>query len=262
MIHKFKIVIFGLVIVLTSCQKVIDIDLKSNDPEIMIEGIVTDDPTIPQTVKITKSVNFSADNVFPTVSGANVVMSDNVGNNVTLTEISPGVYQTTILAGVQGRTYFLSVQVDGKTYTSLSTMPLKVNLDTVKVESGFGLSGSNIVTPNFTDPVGKGNYYRFKLWNNQKVSTGIFLADDQISDGGEINSSLFDQSLEFKTGDTAIVTMMCIDKPVHLYFYSLNQSGSGPDASATPANPVTNIEGATLGYFSAQTTQTKKTVVQ
>ncbi|HEY1040710.1 MAG TPA: DUF4249 domain-containing protein [Bacteroidia bacterium] len=261
MINKIRIATISLAIIFTSCQKVIDIDLNSKDPEVMIEGVITDDTTQPQTVKITKSVNFSQDNVFPAVSGANVTISDNAGNNVTLSETSPGVYQTTSLPGVSGRTYYLTVHTEGKTYTSFSTMPLKVNLDTIKIEAGFGPTGSKIVTPDFIDPVGKGNYYRFKLWQNKEISSGIFLSDDQISDGGQNNSALFDQDLEFETGDTATVTMMCIDKPVHLYFYSLNQNGNGPDASATPANPVTNIIGATLGYFSAQTTQTKKVIV-
>lgn len=61
--------------------------------------------------------------------------------------------------------------------------------------------------------------------------------------------------------DTVNVMMMCIDKSVDLYFYSLSQNGGGPNASATPANPVTNIEGAVLGYFSAHTLQIKKVVI-
>jgi len=261
--NKINLIIIGIGAFLSSCQKVINIDLKSKDPVVMIEAIVTDDPTVPQTVKITKTVNFSESNVFPEVSGANVSISDNAGNNVTLSETSSGVYQTTSLAGIPGRTYYLTINAEGKTYTSVSTMPVKVNLDTVLVTQGGGPgpSDSKMVAAVYTDPTGKGNYYRFKLKKNSKESTSISLADDQIMDGGVNNNSFFDQSLEFKTGDTAVVTMMCIDKPVHLYFYSLNQNGNGPDASATPANPVTNIQGATLGYFSAQTTQTKKTII-
>ncbi len=259
-----KIAIISLAILVCSCQKVINIDLKNNEPTLVIEGVVTDDNSIPQTVKITKSVNFSEDNSFPAVTGAAVTISDNAGNNATLNETSPGIYQTTSIAGVSGRTYYLNVSIDGKTYSSTSSMPTKVNLDTVLIGESFGPGppGGKAATPKFTDPSGRGNNYRFKLSKNRILSKSLFLLDDQVLDGGPNNRSLSDQELEFKTGDTAIVTMMCIDKSVQLYFYSLSQNGNGPDASATPANPVTNINGTKLGYFSAQTTQTKKTVVK
>jgi hypothetical protein len=254
-----KLIIIGLITVLSSCQKVIDIDIKNKAATVTIEGVVTDDSSIPQTVKITKSVNFSEENSFPTVSGAMVTISDNAGNTATLNETSPGIYQTTSIMGVQGRTYYLNINADGKTYSSVSTMPTKVNLDTVSIGESFGpgAPGGKAATPVYKDPSGKGNYYRFKLSKSGKEAKSLFLLDDQILDGGVNNRSLVDQDLEFKTGDTAIVTMMCIDKSVQLYFYSLSQNGNGPDGSATPANPVTNIVGATLGYFSAQTVQTK-----
>lgn len=259
-----KIAIFGASVMFFACQKVINIDLKDNEPIVVIEGIVTDDPSIPSTVKITKSVNFSEANQFPAVSGASVTISDNAGNLVTLNETSPGIYQNSTLTGVQGRTYYLNIKADGKTYASISTMPSKVNLDTVIVGEriGPGPPGGKAATPIYKDPSGKGNNYRFKLNKNNIASKSIFLLDDQIIDGGMNNRSLSDQELEFKTGDTATVTMMCIDRSVQLYFFSLSQNGNGPDASATPANPVTNITGAKLGYFSAHTLQVKKTLVK
>jgi hypothetical protein len=263
---KYKFLILGLSILFGSCQKVINIDLKNKDATIVIEGTVTDSPTIPHTVKITKSVNFSADNVFPAVSGANVTISDNAGNTVTLNETSPGIYQNSTLVGTQGRTYYLNVIAEGKTYSAASTIPTKVNLDTVLVDVGLsppgaGNGNSKSAIPVFTDPYGKGNNYKFFLKKNNILSKQLFITDDQIVDGGINNRPLSDSDFEYKTNDTITVTMMCLDKAVYLYFYSLSQSGSGPDASATPANPVTNINGAILGYFSAHTIQTKKVIV-
>lgn len=42
----------------------------------------------------------------------------------------------------------------------------------------------------------------------------------------------------------------------------MNVGASGSDILATPANPVNNISGGALGYFSAHTTQIKKTIVK
>lgn len=49
--------------------------------------------------------------------------------------------------------------------------------------------------------------------------------------------------------------MQCVDKAVNLYFVSMSQTNG---ESATPANPVSNIAGGALGYFSAYTKQIKK----
>ncbi|MGZ4155783.1 MAG: DUF4249 domain-containing protein [Bacteroidia bacterium] len=250
-----------------SCQKVIQIDLNSKDPQIVIEAEVTDDTLTPQTVKITKSVNLSESNTFPTVSGASVSISDDAGNSVILNETSPGVYQNSTLHGYSGRTYYLTIVAEGKTYTSVCTMPAKVPLDSILVtEEGTGRfgpgGGIKNVTPIFQDPIGRGNYYRFKLLNNDTVSKSLFLFDDEVVDGGINNRSLNSNDIKIRTNDTVKIKMMCITKAVHLYFYSMSQNGSGPAASATPADPVTNIEGATLGYFSAHTVQVKQVIIQ
>ncbi len=248
-----------------SCQKVINIDLNSQDPKIVIEGIVTDDTLTPQIIRITQTVNFSATNSFPPVTGAVVTLKDNAGDSILLTEATPGYYQTYGLHGIPGRTYFLSVTTGGKTYTAQSTMPVKVPLDSLKIEDfGFGPGTSKSITPVFRDPVGRGNYYRFRLYDNAIVSTSLYLFDDMAVDGAINNQPLFsnDKDMKFAIGDTATVVMMCIDKPVYNYFFSLSQNSSGPNESASPANPATNISGATLGYFTAQTVGTQKVVIR
>ena len=243
---------------LSSCTKVINVDLNSKDPAIVIEAVVTDDTSVPQTVKITKSANFSESNNFPAVSNAIVTISDDAGNNVTLAETKSGVYQTTKLAGMQGRTYNLKIVAEGKTYTSTCKMPVKVPLDSVKfANTPFGgQDGNKSITPVFMDPVGKGNYYRFELQKRDSISKTIFLINDEIVDGAVNNRPIFERDLTLHPGDFITLKMECITKEVNLYFYSMDQSSGGPNSSASPANPVTNIQGAVLGYFSAHTVQT------
>ena len=77
-----------------SCQKVIDIDLNSAAPQIVIEGSISDQPG-PYTVKITKTVNFSETNIFPAVSGAAVTVSDDAGNSETLQKLLQEFIQAT-----------------------------------------------------------------------------------------------------------------------------------------------------------------------
>jgi hypothetical protein len=240
----------------TSCEKVIDIDLNDSESKVVIEGIVTDEPG-PYTVKITKSINFDQSNTFPGVTNSEVIINDDLGNVDTLVESSPGIYQTTNLVGKPGHTYYLNIKnSDGKKFSSSCYMPLKVNLDSVRVDSiNFGGSYSITLYPQFLDPIGIRNYYRFKLKKNDEAINSIYLQDDQFSDGLVMLQPLIDPEADIKYGDLVTVEMLCIDKPINLYWFSLDLNVS--EQSATPANPVSNINGGALGYFSAQTRQVR-----
>ena len=55
--------------------------------------------------------------------------------------------------------------------------------------------------------------------------------------------------------------MECIDRPIYKYWYSLDRSATGGSGQATPSNPVTNLQGGALGYFSAHTLQSRTMIV-
>ena len=63
---------------LVSCEKVIDVDLSSVEPQIVIDGTITDQPG-PYTVKISKTGDYFNPGAFPAVTGASVTISDNRG---------------------------------------------------------------------------------------------------------------------------------------------------------------------------------------
>src|ERR1700722_202110 len=128
--HKWYLLIIGLVILGTSCQKVIAINLNSASPAIVIVGNINDQPG-PYTVTLSQTINFSSPNTFPAISGAFVSISDNTGIIDTLKEVSPGTYLTKKTIGAVGRTYNLTVIANGQTYTATSTMPQVVAFDTL-----------------------------------------------------------------------------------------------------------------------------------
>ena len=112
--YKWYMVFIGIVTVLASCQKVINIDLNSVSPTIVIVGNLNDQPG-PYTVTLNQTVNFSQPNTFPTVDGAFVTIADNAGTIDTLFETTTlGTYHTKKIMGVPGRTYTLSVTSNGK----------------------------------------------------------------------------------------------------------------------------------------------------
>lgn len=258
--YKYSI-LFSLFIFLfltISCEKVIDIKLNEAESKYMIESEL-DDSNKPYYVKISQTISFSSSNDFPKISGALVIISDQAGSADTLKETSQGRYEGNKLLRKQGVTYRLSVKVRDKEFTATSTMPTKVNLDSLSVnELVFFGSKSKVVVPKYRDPLGKGNNYRFVQYINSVRSKAIFVQNDQQNDGGVNSVPLRGGDEEKKADDWVEVEMQCIDSQVYLYFFSLDQlSGGGPNSSATPTNPTTNISGGALGYFSAYTSQTK-----
>ncbi len=266
-----KALLFILVLVsFVSCQKVIELDLKDAETFVVIEGEVNAGDSV-HTVLLSKSKNFSTDNIFETISGATIELSDNIGNVEVLNEVSQGRYETANFKAFEGGTYNLKVTYDGKTYTSSSTIPNKVELNSVSfIPDGFSSDGGLIAIPKRFDPADEKNSYRFDVAvkrNKDENNLGwvrdsaILIQNDDFANGVETNQPIFGDLGAYYVGDSCRFTMMCIDENIYKYFYSLTLNG--PGGAATPANPVSNIEGEyVLGYFSAQTKQTLTFVVK
>src|SRR5262249_29623754 len=135
--HSNKILFAFLISTITSCTKVINIKVRDTDVKYVIEGVITDQAGDCK-VYLTRSRNFNEDNDFEKVSGASVKISDN-GNDVVLTESSPGLYQTSTISGTPGHVYNLTVELNGSVFTSSCKMPQPVDMDSVYISKGpFG----------------------------------------------------------------------------------------------------------------------------
>jgi len=258
-------IIPGLLIIAAcwSCQEVIHVDLNSALPKLIIDGSVSDQPG-PYQVFLSQTVSYGRNNVFPPVSGAEVVITDNARNSDTLVEVNPGTYQTNRLQGLSGRTYMLTVKNNHAVYTAISTMPSPVSIDTVVVKSRSS-TRKKMLSVIFFDPKGITNYYRVleKLINSKppflripQPVLGTFMTDG-VLDGTRIDLLTFNQP-SFYQFDAVLVSLQCIDKNVYDYFMSADQSGN---ISTTVSNPVTNISNGALGYFSAYAVRYKKVAI-
>ncbi|MFZ1976751.1 MAG: DUF4249 domain-containing protein [Bacteroidota bacterium] len=259
----FSILLFAACsAVFFSCQKVIQVDLNSSAPVIVIEGIITDQPG-PYRVTLSQTVEYDQPNVFPPVSGAAVTLSDNLGNSELLTETSSGTYTSSHMQGVPGRTYTLAVLSNGTTYTAASTMPPPVTIDSLTEGNlSFGPNNTKDIEVHFRDPTGIQNYYRFVEIKNGVPQKFIFLVSDRLQDGYEITSTLFANTDTLRTGDSVSVQLQCIDENVYNYFRTLVQVLNNSSLATSPANPPSNFNGGALGYFSAYAVRSKLIIIR
>jgi len=246
-----------------ACKKTVKVDLNNAPSRIVIEGEITNQPG-PYQVKITRTVAFDEPNDFPPVPGAIVWVTDS--NNSIMyqfVETTPGIY-TANFTGVPRHRYYLDIQVDTLHYTANSTMPDIVHLDSVTFALNTDLDGKKELNAvvNFKDPGGVVNYYQFIERVNGRIIPNTFVFEDRLSDGRYIEQPLYNDSSYLHKGDTLLLKMHCIDKNIYNYFFSLMQvSGNDGFQTASPDNPITNISGGALGYFSAHTISSEKMVV-
>lgn len=259
------VVLLATAVTFSSCEKVIDVKLDETDKKIVIDAILTDQSGGCE-VRISQTKNFKDDNSFAGISGAAVSITDASGTVTNLSETTTGVYTAPALSGQSGSTYKLKVDVNGKTYNATSTMPQKVQLDSIYI-SKIDFFGEEETFANvmFNDPVGVKNYYRFVQYVNGVRTKGIFVMDDDLSDGKLFNSTLYffseDEDIKLiNPGDEVTVEMQGIDAATYKYWFSMDRSATGSNQSATPSNPVSNIDNGALGYFSAQVVQRKQVV--
>jgi Domain of unknown function (DUF4249) len=260
----FRLMYIWILFFLFSCNKVIELDLLDTEIKYVIEGIVTNEAGVCK-VNISQTKNFNEDNQFQQVSGAIVKIKDN-GLETSLIEVQPGVYETTRINGTPGHQYELSVFIDNQTFTATSTMPQPVGMDTLYVSPGpFG--EYKFATIGYTDPAGINNGYRFVQYVNGVKEPTVFPENDEFTDGQfvilqlDVSADEKDDPRNIKTGDKVTIEMQSLDDPSYEFWYTLRSGGGdGNGNTAAPANPITNIKGGAIGYFSAHTV-TRRSVV-
>ncbi|HEY4334382.1 MAG TPA: DUF4249 family protein, partial [Puia sp.] len=73
--HSLLLLLAMAAMTLAACKKVINVNLNNSTPQLVIEGEVTN-ARGPFQVRISKTVDFSADNVYPPVTNAQVFLTD------------------------------------------------------------------------------------------------------------------------------------------------------------------------------------------
>lgn len=256
------IIIFTLLF--SACEKEIIIHIPNNKVLYVIEGTITDQDT-GCTVLVSQTKNVNDNSTFNGISDALVTLENN-GTLYTLTETSSGVYQTKELKGIPEQTYQLKVSIKNEIFTASSTMPKSAPFEDFHLNPTDFDPSRTVTRIRFKDNPGTENFYWFELFVNDKKQKNYSVSNNEFTNGQTVNANInFENTTnksinDLKKGDKLALEMHCIDAPVYLYLYSL-KNASGED-NGSPANPVSNITGGALGYFSAQTTVQKSLVIK
>ncbi len=267
-----------ILLLFTACEKEIDFDYHEIDPLVVIEGRVTNEGS---EVKIThsRSVNDSVQG--KTLPGATVVITCD-GHKETLSYHHADNCYKSSMKGQVGKTYQLSIDFDGEHYESISTMPAPAPIISTQFYWMKVLDERllvNILWAADPHPDTRDYYYfrmdrrsshphalaksknhpkayRWNVFDDRGNPPGLVYRDihcmmERTAEEDEEDN--WDRILY--PGDTVTIQLMTIDQPTFDYFRTLN-SGQGGGA-----NPVSNISGGCLGYFTAASISRSDTLI-
>jgi Domain of unknown function (DUF4249) len=256
-----------IIFVFPGCQKVINVDLNEAAPRIVIEGTINDRRG-PYTVTISKSGSYFNQPVLPPVTGAVAIITDNSGITDTLKEVNNGIYISSKIRGIPGKTYSLKVISENQEYEGSSTMFSHVNLDSLTLVRSdpqrFDFGGNNQkeipleIHCFFRDPLEK-NFYRIKVFRNDSINTQNYrLFDDQYTNGQVTELRV----AHANAGDKYRVELYSLDSKTYGYYRTLEDLiFTNPVFGSTPANPDNNLSNGALGYFGAFAVSVKTIII-
>lgn len=237
----------------------VDADLDTAPAKLVIDASIdwvkgTDGSS--QKIKLSTTTGFYSTQI-PTVSGANIVVTNSANTVFSFTEIpGTGEYVCNNFVPVIGQTYVLTVNLAGQTYTATEKMIAAPTIDAIEQKNDAGFDGDEIeVKFYFQDNGTQDNHYMtgFKANIHQYPYFGVF--DDEFFQGNQTFASYSHEDLA--PGNQMQLSLYGISRSYQDYMgILLNVSqGDGGPWSATPTNVRGNIVNQTnaanfaLGYF-------------
>jgi hypothetical protein len=283
-----------LVMFFASCEKNVDLNLKSAEPVLVVDGQIEDGQ--PPIVVLTKSLGFFSNINAQILANAFVHNADVYVSNGTLThklkeyplQLAPGLtayfYSIDLLnpatnfSGQLNKGYSLRILSAGQEYTSNTFIPNNdLKLDSIWVKS-VPFSDDTLKRNLYfraTDPIGLGNSGRyFTKKNSEQFLPGensVF--DDQVIDGTSFNSQIpqgidrnnkktGDDNL-FTKGDTITLKWCNINRATYNFWNTWEfafQSIGNPFAQ--PNKVLGNISNGALGAFCGYAVKTKTLIAK
>ena len=299
-------ILAAFALLLTACEKEITVDLPTTEPRLVVEGTIqTGGPPLviltrtqsyfaPTDISSIASI-FVKDALITVNDGFTTATLDQICSDAlteeqiqlaaAVTGLDPGllanadicIYTKLDMLGIEGRTYSLNIAADGKTASSVTSIPYNLALDSAWFELALQEPDDDtlgFIHATLSDPDTLGNAYR---WYAQRINAG---SDGEPKDDGfiapffsafedkYINGLTFDFSYNrgsspystadddeneergyFKVGDTVVVKFVSIGmKEFDFYNTFYNNVATQGDLFSNPANARSNINGG-LGVW-------------
>jgi len=252
------IVLTAVSVLFSSCQDVININLKNAAPQLVIEGSI-DNLSDTVTVLLHRSTDYYEPTTIQSVNDATVALSDSSGNVYNFLRVNDGVYVVANIHGKPGGSFSLKVSEGNTTCTAEAKMPGLVRIDRLYLDKESDNPHEDRLNIQIMDPKGVDNYYQVEVFvNDTLLTTGerLLIYSDKFFDGTLSTINIGGRRLgidQFHSGDRIRVRLKNIDKSMYNYYDVLRSITNTMEilSVSSPSNPPNNISGGALGYFAA-----------
>lgn len=261
---------------LFACEETIPIDTGQLSERVVIEGLITNAQN--QYVKLTRSRDFYANGPAERISDALVTVSDDEGNTypyVHNPQNDPDeegfYYPVNSFSGVIGRTYSLTVDVDGTTYSASETMLPVTEIDSLTII----VNEDELEDPEeegrfyevlffAKEPQDRKDQYLFKFYRDGEIvldfPTDIYFSDDEV-----LGETIDDLEIAgyYGLGETVRVEMYSLTQEAFIFYSDLFNllNNDGGMFSPPPADPRNNLSNDALGYFQVSAIDMEEIVI-
>lgn len=290
---KACVLVIASVLLLTSCEDVIDLKTETGPSQLVVDGWITNQPG-PQTIRLAQSAAYFNNQAASPVLQAVVTVTDDEGNTYEFKdEENKGAYQwmpqqEAVTLGQIGRRYTLRIAYDGETYVATNEIKRVPTIDSlIYRDERFPITPPEGPREGYIgeffarDFAGLGDTYWIKPLKGGRLNgtrpNQISIAfDGAFSPGVASDGLVFIQPLRqsitvdqlFSAGDTIGVELHSITPETYYFLLQVRQeSSNGGIFAVPPANIPTNIRNLNpsgkqaLGYFGASAVSRSETII-
>jgi hypothetical protein len=254
---KFLIVVFCFCLV--SCDKVIDVDLETSAPRLVIDASidwVKNTNGNEQKIKLSTTTGYYSSE-FPTVSGAAIKVTSSNATFQFIELPGTGEYICKNFKPVIGETYDLTIVLNGATYRATETLMSVTNIEpNIEQNNQGGIGGNEVeLTYHYQDDATQQNNYLYSIKNPRIAFPQYEAENDENNQGNSV--PVYYANRDLKAGDLVSIKLYGISKRYYDYFKKL-LAASGADTGPFPTTPgaargnilnETNSANFPYGYF-------------
>jgi len=255
---KFILILLSIVIV--SCEDVIDLDLNTSQPKLIIEASINwvkGTSGSEQEIKLSLSAPFYNAETPPANNALISIFDTNVNEFIFIEEGSTGVYKNTTFIPVLNAEYNLVINYEGEIYSGSEILQSVVPIDYVEQKDDGGFTGEETeLKAYYTDPENEENYYFFEFSNDFTAYPTLEVYDDEFTNGNQIFGFYTEEDLT--TGHEITIKNHGVSEVFYEYMFILLQQNSDEGGGPFETIPATvrgncinetNPNNFPFGYF-------------
>jgi Domain of unknown function (DUF4249) len=247
-----------IIVTLSGCEEVVDIDLETGAPRLVVDASINwlkGTSGNEQMIKLTTTTGYYETEI-PVVNGATVIVVNSAGTIYEFTEApGTGQYVCQYFLPQVGESYTLTVTYNGQTYTASETLYDVPDITAISQTDDGGFTGDETeVRYYFNDNADEENYYLSRFDAPFLTIPEYDVMEDRFTNGNEMFNFLSDEDME--PADIIDIKLYGVSKQFYNYMAKLREvaDGGGP-FSTTPGRVRGNVVNQTdednyaLGYF-------------